>query len=147
MLFSDTSVNVTFLLSQLHPNPGYPNVIIRHTMVMAQAPNQNLEQHPACLDGEKGLWELSKQSTILVLALKLMEDLKELGVGTNEVEHEARKRAAQRWLKLGKCVENTTFGSEKLVKRDEDYVKGLLKLRADQIRKDWKMLRCCSGNN
>ena len=65
---------------------------------------------------------------MLVLALKLMEDLKELGVGTNEVEHEARKRAANRWLKLGKCVENTTFGSDKLVQRDEEYIKGLMKL-------------------
>ena len=64
-----------------------------------------------------------------------------MGVGTNEIEHDAKKRAVQRWVKLGKCVEGTSFDSEKLDHRDEDYIKGLLKLRADQIRKDWKILK------
>ena len=52
---------------------------------------------------------MSRRTTMMVLALKLLEDLGECGVGTNEVEAEAKKREVQRWIKRGKCVSGTKF--------------------------------------
>ena len=77
----------------------------------------------------------------MALALKLLEDLKESGVGTNEIEADAKKREVQRSIKIGKCVEGIQIDSEKCTNRDERYIKGLLKLRADQVREDWKKLK------
>ena len=68
-----------------------------------------MEQHPEVLDGETGLWDMSRRTTMMVLALKLLEDLRECGVGTNKVEAEAKKCEVQRWIKKGKCVNGTNF--------------------------------------
>ena len=57
------------------------------------------------IGGEKGLWEVSKRTTMLALATQLLEDLRDIGVGTNDVEADARKREVQRRIKKGKCVE------------------------------------------
>ena len=51
---------------------------------------------PNILEGENGLWDIYRRATMHVLALKLMEDLADCGVGTNQVEAEAKHREKQR---------------------------------------------------
>ena len=96
---------------------------------------------PNILEGENGLWDIYRRSTMHVLALKLMEDLADCGVGTNQVEAEAKHREKQRRIKLGKAVDGLVYEGERCGERDEAYIKGLMKLRGDQVREDWKFLR------
>ena len=46
-----------------------------------------------------------------------------------------------RKVKLGKVVDGFDVGLEKCAERDVDYVRGLLKLRSEQVRRDWKVLK------
>ena len=101
----------------------------------------NLVQPPEVLEGENGLWELYQRTTKIFLVLKLLEDLQTVGVGTNEIEAEARHRSEIRKVKLGKVVDGFDVGIEKCSERDVEYVRGLLKLRSEQVRKDWKVLK------
>ena len=101
----------------------------------------NLVQPSEVLEGENGLWELYQRTTKVFLVLKLLEDLQTVGVGTNEIEAEARHRSEIRKVKLGKVVDGFDVGIEKCAERDVEYVRGLLKLRSEQVRKDWKVLK------
>ena len=89
----------------------------------------NLVQPPEVLEGEIGLWELYQRTTKMFLVLKLLEDLQTVGVGTNDIEAEAKHRSDIRRIKLGKVVDGFNVGIEKCAERDVEYVRGMLKLR------------------
>ena len=80
----------------------------------------------------------------MFLVLKLLEDLQMVGVGTNNIEAEAKHRSDIRRIKLGKVVDGFDVGIEKCAERDVEYVRGMLKLRSEQVRKDWIFLKECT---
>ena len=114
-------------------NPGYQH---------PQAPNMGRDQQllvtsTADLDaGLTGLWRIGKKMCLQALAWKLLQELEDSGVGTNEVENEAAKRKWNREVKKGMMQSFKEF-SKRVDRRDQEYVGGLLKLRARQAREDW----------
>ena len=88
-----------------------------------------------------GLWRKSKKVCMQALAWNLLKDLKEEGIGTNEVEMESLKRSWQREVKKGYCESLKKFKDTEGYRRDLKYVMGLLDLRIDQARSDWEEAR------
>ena len=70
------------------------------------------------------------------LAWRLLRELEEEGIGTNEVEIEALRRSWQREAKKGYRYGIKEFENSEAYVRDEQYVKGLLNLRASQAKED-----------
>ena len=65
------------------------------------------------------------------LAWKLLQELEDEKIGTNEVESLAAKRKWQREVKKGTEQSFKEF-SKRVDRRDQEYVCGLMKLRAGQ---------------
>ena len=91
--------------------------------------------------GLKVLWRLAKKTNQMALALKLMEDLADQGIGTNEVESQEWRRRQARQAKMG--IKNVTpekgrIKKISLVKEDRINVKKQMVMRASQAREDWK---------
>ena len=95
---------------------------------------------------EAGLMDLQEagaKMTKQALAMKLMENLKCVGVGTNEVESKAWERVRQRHVKDGNIrkAKEIRNGGRNHQERDAKYVKGILNLRQEQAREDWNRER------
>ena len=69
--------------------------------------------------GIRSLEELGSRMTKQVLRWKLLVQLREIEVGTNEIEDKAKKRKKQRDEKRGK-LSNTRFG--RILERDKDKI-------------------------
>ena len=85
--------------------------------------------------GLKSLEELGSKMTKQALGWKLLVELKECGIGTNEIENQARKRKKQRDEKRGK-LSNTGLG--RILERDKEHVINLMKIRIQETKQDWK---------
>ena len=88
--------------------------------------------------GINGLWRSSRKLCMQALAWQLLRKLEEMGIGTHEVEFESMKRSWQREVKKGYEKDLREFGRSMVHRRDKEYVKGLLKLRAEQAKQDWE---------
>ena len=82
------------------------------------------------------LWNKSRKMCKQALAWRLLKDLEERRVGTNEIERKALVRSWQREAKKGMLEDFKEFG-RKWESRDEKYVCGLLSLRSEQAKEDW----------
>ena len=93
-------------------------------------PTANLSTGLTCL------WRIARKMCMQSLAWKLLQDLEDNRIGTNEVESLAAKREWQREVKKGIGRSFREY-SKRGDKRDQDYVCGLLRLRAVQAKTDW----------
>ena len=87
-------------------------------------------------DATNSLWNKSRKMCKQALAWRLLKDLEERRVGTNEIERKALVRSWQREAKKGMLEDFKEFG-RKCESRDEKYVCGLLSLRSEQAKEDW----------
>ena len=75
------------------------------------------------------------------LAWKLLRELEDEGIGTNEVKMESLRRSWQREAKKGYKYGVKEFEDSEAYERNEEYVRGLLNLRAKQAKEDWESAR------
>ena len=75
------------------------------------------------------------------LAWQLLRNLERKGIGTHEIEFDSLKRSWQREVKKGYDKDLKEFGRSLVHRRDQEYVKGLLRLRAEQAKQDWEQCR------
>ena len=106
--------------------------------------NEPLNQYRTTAEvkaGINGLWKSSRKLCMQALAWQLLKNLEEKGIGTHEIEFESLKRSWQREVKKGYEKDLREYGRSMIHRRDQKYVKGLLRLRALQARSDWEQCK------
>ena len=71
----------------------------------------------------------------------MLRELENKKLGTNQVEAQSITRQWEREAKKGYQKPRRGFQKDKLFKRDQEYIAGLMKLRSDQARSDWLAIR------
>ena len=104
-------------------------------------PSQMYGQTSDLQEEINGLWKLSRKVCQQSLAWRLLRDLEERRLGTNEVEADSLKRAWNRSVKKGYQNGIKEFRDSGEYKRDKEYVRGLIHLRAEQAKVDWSEAR------
>merc|ERR1711954_21664 len=77
----------------------------------------------------------------MALGWQLLRDLKDRKIGTNEVENDSIRRSWQRSVKNGYKGDKKEFARGLNGKRDKTYIEGMMKLRMEQAREDWRVAK------
>merc|ERR1711954_589451 len=78
---------------------------------------------------------------MMALGWQLLRDLKDRKLGTNGVEYDSIRRSWQRSVKNGFTGTQKEFVKGQNGKRDKTYIEGMMKLRMEQAREDWRITK------